>query len=739
MARQNYFQNSFATGIVARNVQAQKNFDRIRNALADALNAVCLPTGGMIARPGTLYQNQTKINDPNVRLLPFQFNSETSYVLELGNGYIRFYNLTGLITQNGAAVEVPTPYQSQDLGALQVIQSNDVLFFTHQNYPPQRLSRYADNSWFFEPINFTSQPFMPANTTSTTLTASGSTGVVQITGSSPLFLSTDVGRLIQFAGSSTSIATITAFQSPTVVTAQTTGALPLTATTDWELGSWSASSGYPATATFYEDRLHLAGTRVEPQTLWASVVGNYYNFTPGTNASDALTLKLLSRQFNSVSWLLPFKTLMAGTSNALWSIGSSNVRDLALYAETARAIEDVAYGFTSVPPVIMNKSVLGIQAGGQKVRELAYSFELDGFESQDITLLNSPITGPGIKQLAVQRLPFEILWCLRTDGVLIGLTFDKTQNTIAWHRHNLSGFVNSICCVEQGALTQLYLVVTRVFNDESSQTFERLSPYFVDSDLFNAVQLDCALQIDRTGTESITISPLTTSAKQFLVTANNPIFSELRVGDAFYLLSANQDGFNRILDTYQVIGLSSPSQIIIQGESLPELVLKPGTWGWGSHTVGTSGFLEGVSLQVFGDGADLGTHTVKDGQITLKRAPFKITLGLPYEYYGQTLDWEAGSSLGSSEGQMGRITEINIHLLEAGSGYVQVLGAGSKNTYHLRSTKTPYDTAQELFTGIQRIKPASGFTRTRGIKFGSQSPLPWGVLSLECGVQISDT
>ena len=41
--------------------------------------------------------------------------------------------------------------------------------------------------------------------------------------------------------------------------------------------------------------------------------------------------------------------------------------------------------------------------------------------------------------MAYQQAPDSILWCVRDDGVLSGLTYQRTDNVVAWHRHILGG------------------------------------------------------------------------------------------------------------------------------------------------------------------------------------------------------------------------------------------------------------------------------------------------------------
>jgi hypothetical protein len=64
----------------------------------------------------------------------------------------------------------------------------------------------------------------------------------------------------------------------------------------------------------------------------------------------------------------------------------------------------------------------------ERVRELAYNFDVDGYLAPDMTILAEHITETGITQMAYQQEPNQIIWMVyETDGQLIGLTYQREQ------------------------------------------------------------------------------------------------------------------------------------------------------------------------------------------------------------------------------------------------------------------------------------------------------------------------
>ena len=123
-------------------------------------------------------------------------------------------------TSGGTAAEiyeVTSPYATTDIDYIKYCQSADVLYLFHPNYATRKLSRAGDTSWTLSTINFNPPavdevPIEP----NATLTPSATTGdSVTFTAGSSVFLSGDVGRVIQ---SGAGRASIIAYTSGTVVT-----------------------------------------------------------------------------------------------------------------------------------------------------------------------------------------------------------------------------------------------------------------------------------------------------------------------------------------------------------------------------------------------------------------------------------------------------------------------------------------------------------------------------------------
>ena len=96
-------QPSFAGGEVSASISARVDLSKRAVAVELAENFVAKFSGGMDSRPGQRFVARTKTSS-TARLLPFEFNTEQTYVLELGNQYMRFHTQGAQILEAGKAI-----------------------------------------------------------------------------------------------------------------------------------------------------------------------------------------------------------------------------------------------------------------------------------------------------------------------------------------------------------------------------------------------------------------------------------------------------------------------------------------------------------------------------------------------------------------------------------------------------------------------------------------------------------
>ena len=481
---------SFVSGEFSAKLDGRTDFQKYSTGAKTLQNFLIHPQGAATRRVGTQFIAEVKSSAAKTRLIPFEFSTIQTYVLEFGNQYMRVYKDQGQVQSGGSAFEISTPYLTAELFQLKFAQSADIMYICHPNHAARKLARTGHTSWTLTEIDFTDGPYLEENSSSTTLTPSGTSGSVTITASANTFVATDVGRLVSFSNGR---AKITNFSSATSVTATTQDDFDNTnAVTNWKLGAFSGTTGHPSCVSFFEQRLVFAGTTAEPQTLYFSKSGDYENMTSGTNADDAMIYTIASNQVNKVRYLKAQRTLIVGTTGGEFTI-SADGTDAAITPTNIVIKKQSSYGTAEVDAIAAGNAILFLQKAKRKIRELSYNFDVDGYVAPDLTILNDIVTKSGINYMAYQQEPDSILWCVRDDGVFAGLTYQRSENVIAWHRHKLGGtfgtgasatgygVVESVATIS-GELTEdeLYVIVKRTINGATKRYIEVFAPFDFD-------------------------------------------------------------------------------------------------------------------------------------------------------------------------------------------------------------------------------------------------------------------
>ena len=743
---------NFTGGELSPRLDGRNDLTKYASGCKTLENFVVYPHGAAARRPGTTFVAEVANSANKTRLIPFEFSTTQTYMLEFSNLKMRVYKDRGSVLEgdktisaitkanpavvtatghgysNGDEVvisgvvgmtevnskrflvankttntfeltdkdgtninsstfttytsggvankvfEITTPYTTAQLFDLKFAQSADVMYITHPEHEVEKLSRTAHTAWTLTDVDFTNGPYMDANITTTTLNPAShtvGTGVAvvasAVTGinSGSGFLSTDVGRLLQFGTGYGKITAVADTLNITITIIEDLGSA--TASANWSLGSFSDTTGHPSCVTFFEQRLVFAGTTSQPQTIFFSKSGDYENMDAnigGTVADDdAIIYTIASNQVNAIRFMTATRTLIIGTAGGEFTVSGGGT-DNAITPTNILIKKQSNHGAANVDAIAVGNATLFLQRAKRKIRELAYNFDVDGYIAPDMTILAEHISEGGLTQMAYQQEPNQIIYAVRGDGELIGLTYQREQQVTAWHRHIFGGVFgagNAVC--ESVAVIptddteyEVYVIIKRTINGATRRFVEYINNFdFTETDNTTFNFLDSALAYS--GSAVTTISGL-------------------------------------------------------------------------DH-------LEGQTVSVLANGATHPDKTVSSGSITLDRSSTNVKVGLSYSSILQTMRLDAGSQNGTSQGKTKRIYEITIRLYE--SVGVEV-GESLDNMERIpfRTSSDPMDQGIPPFTGDKAVEFRGNYD-TDGFIFVRQTqPLPLTILSLYPELQTND-
>lgn len=192
-------QVSFSSGEVSPLLARRFDYQRNQTGLATCNGFAPLVEGGFTRLPGTEFDGATHL-DGQATLVGFKFAANDAMVLEFTNLNLRFWRYGELVEDPGAPgtpLQLATPFAEANLGDLRWQQSADVIYITDGKGPIQKLSRFALDQWTIAPANYLSGPFRVQNLDKgKTIQASGETGSITLTASSPMFEANHVGSLM---------------------------------------------------------------------------------------------------------------------------------------------------------------------------------------------------------------------------------------------------------------------------------------------------------------------------------------------------------------------------------------------------------------------------------------------------------------------------------------------------------------------------------------------------------------
>ncbi|WP_334069846.1 carbohydrate-binding protein [Acinetobacter colistiniresistens] len=487
--------NNLSSGELSPLLWTRTDVQQYANGTKKLLNALPLVEGGAKKRPGTKYRG---IFENAVRLIPFIANSENTYLLILGFGFMKVYNPRSY----SVVFETTTPYNTlKKVQEIQFAHTKYRMFFVQGDTPVHRFICSADfTNWQFAPFIFSVQPTdelgtspnvslkpsgtevgktialtataFPAwqnteqylvgdrvihagqtwrattdNKTSEPSPTSGS-WVSVVDGDASVFTADHVGAVISINGGQVKINSIT---SQTVAVGEVM--VKLTAdiqaiAKSWTLNSlaFTVTTGYPRTVAFFKQRLVLANTKASPNQFWFGRIADDGNFLETTEDSDAFSIASSSAQSDNILHLSQRGGVVALTGGSEFLISSNG----ALTPASAQIDQHTSYGVQKdVRPCLVGNELLFVQRGGERLRALSYRYEVDGLISPELSAVAThiPEDHGGIKELTYQQTPNSIVWCVLGDGSVSSITLNRDQEMNAWAQHDFGCSVLSICAL----------------------------------------------------------------------------------------------------------------------------------------------------------------------------------------------------------------------------------------------------------------------------------------------------
>jgi len=514
MARSAPAFSSFTAGEISPRLEGRTNIEKYREGLTDLTNMVVMPHGGVTRRPGTEYLGEVKSSSVKTRLIPFQFKTSDTYILEFGNQVMRVFRndlqVLNATDKNITAITKANPgvltSSSHGFSNGDEVYIDSVGGMTEINGRNYRVANSTTNTFTLTDL------FGSAiNTTNFTTYTSGGTAT-EIFEVATVYTEAQLFDL-RFAQSADTMYIVHPSHPVKTLTRTDHNAWTFTNLTinENDTPTLTSTNNYPSVVSFFEQRLVFGNTNNNPQTLWFSKNGDYGNFHTGTSDDDALIYTIASNQVNAIRYLSATRVLTVGTSGGEYVLTSTNDGPVTPTTTLIRKYSN--YGTAQIEPVQVADVTLFVQRGNRKIREFKFVGDVNtgGYSAPDMTILAEHVTEGGLDHMAYQQEPDSIVWCVRNDGTLLGMTYRREEQVVAWHKHVIGGTFNSGQAVVESIATlptdtgedELYMIVKRTINSATKRYVEKLKLFDFGNNTTTAFFVDSGLSYSGGSTTSL--------------------------------------------------------------------------------------------------------------------------------------------------------------------------------------------------------------------------------------------
>lgn len=768
MAYTNQAQQNFVSGELSPKVWGRFELKIFKNGVERMQNYIAETQGPARFRTGTRFVNHTRLNQIAF-LIEFQFNDEQSYVLEFTNQKLRFYRNGANILETVVNITAPGTSQANPVvvtSAGHSFNNGDEVFLSGI------VGMTELNSRFFLVANKGANDFEITdvdgnNIDGTGFTAYSSGGTIaRIHEITTPYLEVDLFQL-KIAQNADTMYIAHPTYEPRKLT-RSGHAVWALATFVRTADPFTGVDKFPRAVAFYEARIAYGGTNDNPETFWLSRAPDntgttrFDDFTVGTDADHAVifTMAPIQGKVDLIEWLAGnTRFLVAGTFGSMTKIFGG--RDDEPIAPDAIQIKTVdAFGCQDIMPVPLGSILLYVQRGAKIVRSFEYEILADEFVSIDRTLVADHLTKNGLVQVDFQTGQPDILWGVRNDGLLIGLTFKSKEDVSGWHRHIIGGTDVKVLSIASDPrpnnFDRVWLVVERTINgltrryveyfEDEPVIPELLDFYTGDADeVANKVTFENAMfekqkeyiHVDSTlsydGADlgvvaSATMTPGATTGTGITFTASQAVFIASDVDREIWKKAINGVGAGRAIITAFVSATEVTCKIVVDFDNTD--VMAAGNWYLTTDSLSGLAHLEGEEVSVVTDGGVHPKQTVSAGTISLDFQASTIHVGLGYIGLIKTMNVEQGGLTGPAQTKPRNVDKVGVRFLNTlgarfGTDRYKLEALDFRSTAHKMNRPSP------LFTGTRLVSFSDNWTRDKNIYVEQRQPLP-------CIIQLLD-
>ena len=607
------------------------------------------------------------------KFIEFRFNQEQSYLCLFYAGHIKFlsydeYGVLGFVQNGGSDLDVANPYTLAECKELDWAQNSDVMYITHENHPPMKLTRTGATTFTFAEYTRTADPFTDTSTTSIAIGTGSKTFTVTASKAYKVGQTTR----IKYDDSNYMVGTVTGYSSTSLVVDVTS--VVGTGT----FASWKIVIENPAHCCFYGARLYLLGFTNRITSFVGSVAGSYDDFTiPSTIKDDDALALTLSDISEKIQWgFAGENSLIIGARDGIVAVNGGSAGD-AITANSVEAHLTSAEGTSSTYPFSKDRAVFYISHTGRSILYFSYDILTESFSTKDANFVSYDITNPSISGLKWKKDRNDIIYTIRGDGDLVTLNLNSSENIIGFHQQITNGIIHDIGAItDNDGKTQLFLLTERY----GTFYIERIADYVEfkkRTDFYTGVETDDSLAYKRYVAEQLRdcnfldnsecVSNIKSIEITFdgdeTVTADSAVFSSGDVGQQ--IVYRSKTGYES--GRFEITEYTSTTVVKVNVLQTPTANTYD-SWFLTFQTVSGLDRFIGHTISVVTDGGYLDDYAITTSSLTLDDPVSSICVG--YSYRGLIKSFALGMQIQGYNSQTTKkvISAANVRAVTTAGG-----------------------------------------------------------------------
>jgi hypothetical protein len=281
---------------------------------------------------------------------------------------------------------------------------------------------------------------------------------------------TAVATLSFTSGSIVGIARITAYTSPTQVSAVVLADFgATTGSSDWWEGRWSDRRGWPSAVCLHESRMGMFGR----DNIDLSISDQYEDFDDEFEGdAGPISRSIGEGPIETIPWALSLTRLIVGTLSS-----SANIEALKIQGNNPLSGRSSSLDEPLTPTNFNLKTVsptgMFVDTSLTRLMELKFDINENDYVPEDLCVAVPDLNEEEIAGIAVQYKPDMRVWCWRTDGTVGVMLRDRAENLTCWFEFETDGDVEDVCVLPGAVEDRVYLIVKRTINGSTVRYVEK--------------------------------------------------------------------------------------------------------------------------------------------------------------------------------------------------------------------------------------------------------------------------